>query len=205
MKPASHSRSAFYDGRLYAALIEPLQAHLHRRLAELIPPAATVIDACCGAGALPLHLAKGCAHVTGVDLSPAQIAFAEVRSQREDLRNVSFAVANAADLRRWPDNAFDVATIVLALHEMPDGERLPTLLELSRVSRRVIAVDYAVPLPRNLPGLIARMAEMAAGPRHFAAFRRYVRRGGLKALFAEAGIVSSHRERLEGKALSLIF
>ena len=203
MKPANHPRSAFYDGRLYAALIEPFQGRLHRRLAELIDPGSTVIDACCGAGALPLHLAGKCARVTGVDRSPRQIKYADSRRRRDRLEHVSFKVVDATDLGQWPDGAFDVATIVLALHEMPAAQRVPTLRELGRVSRRIIAVDYAVPLPRNLVRLVAWMAELAAGPRHFAAFRNYLRRGGLEALFREAGLPVAHRERLEGGGLAL--
>ncbi len=184
-------------------LVEPLQAGLHRRLAEMIEPGSTVIDACCGPGALPLHLAGKCKRVTGVDLSPRQIKHAEQRRRRGDLQNVFFLAADVTELRRWADGAFDVATIVLGLHEMPAAKRVPTLRELARVSRCVMAVDYTVPLPRNLPGLMTRMVEVAAGLRHFAAFRNYLRQGGLGALFVEAGLSVAHREHLAGKVLTL--
>ena len=111
--------TSFYDGRLYAALVEPFQRGLHHKIEEMIPPGSTVLDACCGAGALPLRLAGRCEQVTGVDLSPRQIKFAEHRRRGRRLGNVSFAVANTADLRHWPARSFDTATLILALHEMP--------------------------------------------------------------------------------------
>jgi hypothetical protein len=64
-------------------------------------------------------------------------------------------------------------------------------------------VDYAVPLRWNLPGLVARLAELAAGPRHFGAFRSYLRQGGLKTLSAAAALPLTHRETLEGGALAM--
>ncbi len=196
-------RSAFYDGRLYAALVEPFQGSLHRKIEELIEPGSTVLDACCGTGALLLRLAGKCRHVTGVDLSPRQIEFAEHRRRVKMLGNVTFEGANATDLRRWPDRTFDIATLVLALHEMPTEERVATLCELARVSKRTIVVDYAVPLPRSLVGLLAWIVEMGAGPRHFAGFREFCRRGGLGALVEQAGLEIVHRERLEGNVLAL--
>jgi len=207
MKPCEpespRPRSAFYDGRIYAALIEPFQRGLHRKIEALIEPGSTVLDACCGTGALPLSLAGNCAHVTGVDLSPTQIEFAERRRRSLLIGNVTFAGANATDLRRWPDRAFDTATLVLALHEMPPAERGPTLVELARVSRRIIVVDYAVPLPRTPVGWLARLVEMGAGPRHFRAFLGFCRNGGLGGLTEDAGLAVKHQEPCEGGVLVL--
>ena len=71
------------------------------------------------------------------------------------------------------------------------------------MSRRVIVVDYAVPLPQGPVGLLAQVVEMSAGPRHYQGFREYIRQGGLEVLMAEAGLAVVHRELLEGNALSL--
>ncbi|MEN8149441.1 MAG: class I SAM-dependent methyltransferase [Planctomycetota bacterium] len=197
------SRSAFYDGRLYAALVEPFQRRLHERLEQLVEPGSTVLDACCGAGALALRLAGKGARVTGVDLSPAQVGFAETRRRARGIDRATFAVADATDLGRWSAGHFDTAVIVLALHEMPPAERVPTLRELARVSRRVLAVDYAVPLPAGPVGWLSRAIEFAAGPRHFRAFLEFCRRGGLEGIAGKAGLHVGRRETIEGGALVL--
>ncbi len=196
-------RSAYYDGGLYATFLEPFLGRLHRKVGNLVPPGSRVLDGCCGAGGLALFLAGKCESVTGVDLSPRQIACAERRRLRRGIENVSFEVASVTDLSRFGDKVFDVATIVLGLHEMPEEERVPALLELSRVSRHVIVMDYTVPLPRSPSGLLARLVEMTAGRRHFAGFRAFLRRGGLDGLMAGAGLEPVHGEVLAGGILTL--
>lgn len=197
------SQSRFYDGRLYAALIEPFQRRLHRRILGLVPEGASVLDACCGAGGLSLRLAPQCPRVVGLDLSPRQIEFAELRRRRRALRDLEFRVADVTRLEGLDDDAFDLAIAVLALHEMSREDRVPCLREIGRVGRRVLVVDYAVPLPRSPVGVGAWIAEAAAGPRHFWGFRDYYRRGGLDPLLEEAGLTTEHRERCEGDGLLL--
>jgi hypothetical protein len=117
--------------------------------------------------------------------------------------NVSFAVADASRLPDWQDGTFDAVTLVLALHEMPGEARLPVLRELRRVGRRLVVLDYAVPLPRGFAGLVARAVEMGNGPRRFAFFLDYLRGGGLDPLLAAAGFRPEHAEALGGGALTL--
>jgi SAM-dependent methyltransferase len=182
--------ATFYDGPLYAALIEPFQHPLHQALLHLIPPGSTLLDACCGAGGFPLRAAAHCSRIVGVDSSPRQIAFAGRRLRgpgRRGLGHVTFLARDASSLPEIPTRSFDFATAVLALHEMPTASRLPVLSELSRVGRRVIVADFAVP-PPGLPGFLARLVEMGAGPRHFAAYRDYCRSGGLPPLISAAGL-----------------
>ncbi len=88
-----------------------------------------------------------------------------------------------------------MATIVLALHEMPSSCRGAVLGALVRVARLVMVVDFSAPMPWNLAGLRNRGMEVAAGVEHFAAFWDFSRRGGLPSLFASvpAAVVSQRR------------
>jgi SAM-dependent methyltransferase len=193
-------------GALYGRMIEPLQRRLHARVADLVPPGLRVLDACSGAGGLALRLAVDAREVVGVDHAPAMVAWAERRRVREGgtagarVRYVAGDVASA--LAAEPDGAFDVATMVLALHEMPAAVRGPLLGELCRLAAQVMVVDFRVPMPWNAAGLRNRTLEVAAGPSHFLGFRDFVRRGGVPGIAAAAGLACEHLRDLDQGAMS---
>jgi hypothetical protein len=53
---------------------------------------------------------------------------------------------------------------------------------MKRVAKRVIIVDYAVPLPKNYAGIGSRIAEFLAGREHNFNFKQYYRLGGLNGI-----------------------
>lgn len=175
-------RSVRYDGTVYGRLIEPLVAGLHAFITDNLPDGDRVLDACCGTGGLASRMAATGRAVVGVDLSPRNVAFA-----RERHPHLAFEVGDVAKLP-YDDDAFDVATVAMALHEMPQACRVPVLRELARVARQVMIVDFRAPMPLNAAGLRNRAIEMAAGAEHFSAFRDYARRGGLEPLVEQAGL-----------------
>ena len=141
------------------------------------------------------RVAPHCDECWGVDVDPQAVAAAAA------LPGVNTRVVASRETLPFPDATFDTCTILDVIEHVAD-ERA-TLCELARVSERIIVVDYGVPLPRTLVGLLARVVEMGAGPRHFAGFREFCRRGGLGALARQAGLAIEHQERLEGNVLSL--
>lgn len=179
---------AYYDGALYARLIDPLLARQRALVAEAVPAGASLLDACCGTGALALQCAPRCSAVLGIDLSRRMIAHANTALARHRYDHVSFRLADAAALHDIADRAFDLATLVMALHEMPDTARLGVLRELARVARGIILVDYAAPMPVNRTGVRFRVLEVLAGRRHFAGYRDFQRRRGLPPLIEAAGL-----------------
>ncbi len=190
-------RSTFYDGAIYGRMVEPLLRGVHGFVADNLPESERVLDACCGTGGLAHRIAATGRQVTGVDLSPRNIEFA--RNHRS-ASTIVFDVCDVSALS-YDEDAFDLATIVLALHEMPTYSRVPVLRELSRVAKRVFVVDYQVPMPRNVAGLRSRTLEAAAGRDHFTAFRDYSKRGGLKALLQEAELHSESERTLDNGTL----
>jgi len=132
------------------------------------------------------------------------IAYANRRLGATAVGNVSFVVGDAAGaIGGQPDGSFDVATVVLVLHEMPSGARAGVLREATRVARRVLCVDFRVPLPRSLTGFLFRGLEVAAGLEHFRAFRDFNARGGTKGVSTSAGLSCRHLRTVGGGALDV--
>ncbi len=182
-------RSRVYDGALFAWLIDPINAKLHAFVAKQIETGARVLDIGCGTGALAFRVAPRAAEVAGVDLSPAMVAYANRRLRERGAENVSFVVGDASTaLADRPDASFDVATMVLVLHEMPAEVRARVLRDAARLARRVLCLDYRIPLPQSPTGWLFRGLEIAAGLEHYRAFRDYSARGGTERIAAAAGL-----------------
>lgn len=194
MTPPRMPRSRVYDGWLYGRTLDPLLGGLHARVARQVPEGCRVLDAACGTGDLAARLGERGCTVLGVDLSPRQAEWAMSHRGREGL---SFEVGDASHLDHLADHSFDVATIVLALHEMPSAARVPVLRSLGRVAERVLAVDFSIPMPWNLAGLRNRGFEIGAGPEHFRGFLDFARRGGLAPLAARAGLLIQGERRFD--------
>ncbi len=202
--PERAPRSRIYDGAIYARLLDPLNSNLQGFVADQVEPGAKVLDVGCGTGALAFRLARRAAEVVGVELSPAMVAYATRRLRAADLHNVSFQLGDAGTvLASRPDGSFDIATMVLVLHEMPWETRGRVLREATRVARRVLCVEFSVPLPRNLTGSLFRGLEMASGLEHFRAFRDFIARGGTKEIASSAGLSYRHLRTLSGGALDV--
>ena len=181
-------RSRFYDGRFYARVVDPFVSGLHGMVAELVEPGSKVLDVGCGTGNLALRLAPTAVEVVGVELSPAMAEYATRRLDGSTM-NVSIIVGDVTEvLAEKPDRYFDVATMALVLHEMPSAAREPVLREVTRVARRLLCLDYRVPMPKNLQGVRNRVIEALAGVEHFRAFRDFTRRGGTNGVATAYGL-----------------
>lgn len=198
------TRFPIYDGTPYSLIFDRMLAGVHRIMAGRVPGGSRCLDACCGTGGLTFQLAQRCTHVTGVDYSPAMIRRAEWLRVLKRFEHVAFRVGDAAALEGVGDGEFDVATVVMGLHEMPADVRGRVLPELLRVARRVVIVDFAVPMPANTAGIRNRTFEFLAGPRHFAGFRDYTRRGGLQPQVEACGATVEFSRPLDQGTLSLL-
>jgi SAM-dependent methyltransferase len=190
-------RSVLYDGSIYGRMVEPLLDGVHGFVTDNLPDGARMLDACCGTGGLARRMADTGREVVGVDLSPRNIGFA-----RERHPGMTFEVADVAKLP-YEDEAFDVATVVMALHEMPQACRVSVLTELGRVAKQVMVVDFHAPMPLNAAGLRNRAIEFAAGREHFGAFLDYQRRGGLEPLVERASLEAETTRLIDRGAMTV--
>jgi len=112
-----------------------------------LQPGERVLDACTGTGDLALVFAKAGAEVTGIDIAENMLLRAK---EKTNGFQVSWIKMDASELK-FRDNSFDISTISLALHHMPENEQVKVLSELARVTRRrVIIVEPHQPFNQKL-------------------------------------------------------
>jgi SAM-dependent methyltransferase len=176
--------SKFVHGRIYHRLFDPPLAECRRVVADLVAAGASVLDVACGTGELCFSLReeKHC-RVVGIDLSRRQIDFAKKSNRFED---IEFLHLDASDLAGFGPRAFDYATVLLLMHELPREKQLQVLAEASRVARTVVIVEGKAPLPKNAHGLALRIVEATVGPRDYYLFREFLAGGGIMGLLKDS-------------------
>lgn len=204
MAEARTPRSRFYDGSLYATGMDRFSAGLHNIVAKQVGRAGRVLDVGCGTGSVAFKLATEAREVVGVELSPAMVDYANRARAKAGIDNVSFVVGDVTEaFSNVPDGHFEIATMVLALHEMPAEARGPVLREIARIAQKLLCVDFRVPMPRNAAGLRNRLFELLAGREHFLAFRDFNARGGTSGVAQEAGLICRHLRFVDGQTIDL--
>lgn len=84
-----------------------------------------VLDVGCGVGGTSRYLAKNLgpkAEVTGITLSPNQVARAQELAAEQEVPNAKFTVMNALEMD-FPDNSFDVVWACESGEHMPDKKK----------------------------------------------------------------------------------
>lgn len=146
------------------------RGRVYRRIVALsgVRPGDWVLDVGSSSGYLARKLAAvtgPAGHVTGVDPSPAAIAYA----RRHAFPAMTFTVGVAQDLD-LPDRSFDVVTCTLAMHHVPARKRAAAVGEMYRVTRpggRLLIADFdpSRPLLPLHPGARrTRRASASVGP-----------------------------------------
>lgn len=128
-------------------LVTPFMFRTWNRMSALAELKAGdfALDVAGGAGNLAARLVRQTPAVTVVDLSPAMLSRAGKR-----LRGTGVVLTQAdAKALPFPDRAFDISFVSMALHEVPATDAVAILREMRRVTRRsIIAADFAVPRTR---------------------------------------------------------
>ena len=176
------------SGIFYGTFVDPLLNGLRKRVLHEIKHGEKVIDIACGTGAQCFAMAAKGGKVTGVDLSESMIRFARNKKAKSLFSNLDFMVCDATNLVPFVANEFDVAILSLALHQFSPDLYKSILSEMKRVAKRIIIVDYAVPLPKNYAGFGSRIAEFMAGAEHNRNFKSYYKRGGINQILPDNGL-----------------
>jgi len=191
-------------GFVYSTIIDPLLANLRKRLALEIRSGEHVIDIACGTGTQLFYLATKAATVTGVDLSESMVKFAVKNAEEKNISNASFYVADATDLSSFYSQTFDAAILSMALHQFSPELHQPILSEIKKIAKRIVILDYAIPLPKNYAGVASKVAEFLAGKEHHRNFKSYAKMGGLDAILSSNDFKIHKSKRIGKGAFQLV-
>jgi ubiquinone/menaquinone biosynthesis C-methylase UbiE len=186
----------------YETLITPLWRDVRECTPEFSGMKAgdKVLDVCCGTGAQVLEYGRRGIIATGVDISPDMLNIAMSNGMKQRAVNVSFQLANAINMP-FPDGYFDYASIFLGLHDKEKPIRNQIVSEMKRVVKQggaLILLDFQVPLPRNVWGVLMRVMEFFIGGSHYRGFKDYLRNGGLDGILKKHGLREECRTYLKG-------
>lgn len=192
------------SGGFYSTVVDPLLVGMRKKVSVYITRNQRIIDVACGTGAQVFELAKRAEFVIGVDLSESMINKANQTKTRLGIQNTDFKVCDATQLKSFGAMEFDVATMSLALHQFSPELYTSILSEMKRIANRIVIVDYAVPLPKNIVGYGSKLAEFMAGIEHNRNFRKFYRKGGLETILNENKITVDKSVLFAREAFQLI-
>ncbi len=164
------------------------------------------LDVCCGTGDQVFYYSKEGIIAFGIDSDPNMIRLAENDKRRENNKNVSFQIADAAKLP-FEDNFFDYVSISLALHEKERDVRNKVISEIKRVAKKdgsMIFVDFQIPLPNNFYSYLIKSVEYFAGRDHFGCFKDYINQGGLDGLLKKNQLREEKRNYFKNNNIAMI-
>jgi cyclopropane fatty-acyl-phospholipid synthase-like methyltransferase len=93
----------------------------------------SILDVGCGTGETSLYLSSRGHEVVGIDSSPRAIRKAQEKARGRNIRNISFRVADALNLSRELNRAFDNVTDCGLFHGLTDEQRLQFMKSLNSV------------------------------------------------------------------------
>jgi len=199
-----HRGGRLYDGWLYHLVVDPALAQARRIVGDQVRRGSKLIDFGCGTGALLFSLADRCSALVGVERSGRMWDYSRRRAEALGLGRIRFIHGDATRLDSFGDRSFDYASASMVFHEMEREKRLSLLMEMKRLAPTLIILDYRVPLPTGLSGMLIYVIERLAGRGHYRNFRSFVDRGGLAPLLIQQGLAVEEDIPLHGSSLHLL-
>lgn len=147
-----------------------------------------VLDLACGEGYNTRILARKGAKATGVDLSEKLLERARLEERKEKL-GICYYKSDAADLRRFVSNHFDLVTCFMALHDIKNYER--AISEVARVLKGGSRFVFSVPHP-CFETIIRGGKRISTSVRYFGSIRYHVH-WDMKRLLRPFKTTSFHR------------
>ena len=167
---------------------------------------ALALDLCCSTGEQVIEFGRNGITATGIDINSNILKTAMKNKEKSNLENVSFQQADATNLP-FRDCHFNCVSISFGLHDKSRIARQKIVSEMTRVVKEngtLIFVDFQVPLPANISGLIARAIEFLIGGDHYHNFKDYLKSGGLENLIDTQNMHEVERVELKnGLAMAM--
>jgi SAM-dependent methyltransferase len=176
----------WYDGWFYDKFIAPNQDKAFDKVAEIIGSNAAVLDAGCGTGRLCFRLGSSSSKIDGVDASAKNIYIAEQNLKKNLPNNIRFINKDIKTFLSEANYKYDYAVLSYVIHEIDKDKRNEILNLLSTYAHKIIIIDYLVPHPKSITGIINRLVEFLAGKNHNRNFKSFLKNKGIYGLSEEA-------------------
>lgn len=187
----------------YRRVIDPMLSGLHRSLLVHVESSHRVLDVACGTGTLALMMAGRARQVTGIDISEEFISAARQTAQRRRTNNAIFEIMDATEHSVYTDKEFDIAVTSMAIHQFDVDLAIKILVEMKRVSSRVIIADYNSEMGTGWKQSLAWFIEKMAAGDHYRNFRTYMQLGGTRYFTRRAGIKVISEAKREGDVFTV--
>ncbi len=153
-------------------------------------PHERALDVATGTGNTAFAVAEHVQHASGLDVSPAMLAQARARAEREGVTNLTF-LEGAAEHLPFPDASFDLVTSRHAPHHFRDlGAFLREAHRVLKPGGRLVVADQITPLS-EVRGWV-EFWQQTRDPSHFSQRTP----GEWRALTAEAGFAWAAEEHV---------
>lgn len=160
----------------------------------------SILDIGCGTGTQLMLYQRYQCDLFGLDSSPSMLEVARKRlgdGARLDL-------GDAASMP-YQEHMFDLAILMLTLHEIAPSVRPIVLAEINRVLKNdghLLLIDFHIGPYQPLQGWISKtiifLAELAAGRTHYRNYRDFIKTGGLIKLVDQQHYVVEKQQVLAG-------
>ncbi len=211
---AVHNKDA-YGGfaKYYDPCFEPFLGRARAQVAHLCQKvgAQRVLDICCGTGKQMEHYYRLGIDSYGVDMSHGMLNIAKKTAQKVHFNTANMGSAQGngrkatinvlhADATHlpFPDATFDLASVSLALHEMPLLHAEMLVLEALRVAKQLIIMDYCM-AERNieLPATwLAFVVEHIVGGEHYQNYKTFMSQGAVEGLITRLALRRVTRQKV---------
>ena len=155
-----------YNDRLFSRwapvydAFEIVLGNIRKQVAhEINPTRATILDVATGTGSMAMALSATATEVVGIDLSTAMLH--KARSKRGK-RKLTFLQMDASSMT-FADETFDIVTISLGLHDMPQAIRSRVVGEVRRVLKkdgRLFILEHDLPAHPLLSYISSRLMNL---------------------------------------------
>ncbi|MBI5403992.1 MAG: class I SAM-dependent methyltransferase [Ignavibacteriae bacterium] len=196
----------WYDGRFYDLLIAPNQDRAFEKIKEFIPKGSSLLDAGCGTGRLCFGLQGICKRIDGVDASEKNILTAKNNLKRQPHDNITFYNSDIKSFleKKEIKDKYDFAVLSYVIHEISERKRANILNLLSSYADKIIIIDYLVPHPKSIAGMINRVVEFLAGKNHNRNFKTFLKNNGIYGLSEETGLKIIREIKNEPKTAHIV-
>ena len=119
-------------------------------LIQMAAPAATdeMLDVACGPGIVACSFARHCAHVTGLDVTPAMIAQAQKNQTDQEIANITWQIGTCLPLP-FANDAFSLVLTRYSFHHFLNPAEV--LAEMIRAGQAEKSSSRILPFRRRNP------------------------------------------------------